>query len=209
MKVVAQLTKDGKGFMAQLEGCLAFFPEKRIYKLEAGKEYEVKICGYSKSVNALGFPSVLFIDTIRDTEILVEAPILSCSGSMCTTSTYTKVQGTIYPGYNSPVPVVDNVNAAFNQRPYYPQPAIPMWIRRARKGWCTVGVDCYEHIAPVFLKTHETIRRISELEEERHALWQKFINNNTIDGLTLSETMQNFRETHYRYDNGAYYLRHI
>ena len=162
MRVEILKSKRNDSVYVQLPECIGFFNPKTAEDLIVGNTYDVMIVGYSKKLNPrTKFPATVFFDIVGENDVLVNAPILECSGSMCSTSTWTMEYGPIYPGYNTPVPEVSNVNNHFNEYPNYPTPNINMWIRKTSRGYRAVGVDQYSDISPVFLNSHDGIKRVS------------------------------------------------
>jgi len=179
---------------AQLPNCVSFFNKDILATLEVGREYEFMIVGYSKSTKpADGLPSAVFLDLVTEQDVLVEAPILSTSGSMCVTSTFHKKFGDIYPGMHSPVPVVDNTNNTFYDMPTFPQPIIPIWIRKTPNNYRAIGVESYEHIQPVFALRPD-IQRVQNALDDRHNTWSDYIKN--PEGKNLQQLYDDVRTRH-------------
>lgn len=198
MRVLVTKSNKDQSPCVQLPECVAFFNDKVVDDVIVGNTYDVMIVGYSNKLNKhTGKPSAVFLNLVQEGDILVNAPILECSGSMCSTSTYHTQYGSIYPGFRTPVPEVDNVNNHFNEIPCYPTPVIPMWIRKNKRGaYSAIGVDSYEHIHPVFVGNHAGIQRVNRVKEHLQKVREQFAGKDrefTVDGLHMWEAIRHAR----------------
>lgn len=93
-----------------------------------------------------------FFIRIPTNEILVEHCGFECAGSMCQTLSFAKINGKetmITPGRMMQyLPVADNVNAEFDNRPRYPLiPGKAYVAKHPEKGtWRVVGVPCISEL---------------------------------------------------------------
>jgi hypothetical protein len=189
MRVEVLKSSRDDSLYAKLPECLAFFHRKEVDDLIVGNTYDVMITGYSNTRNRhTGMPSAVFVSLVTDEHHLITAPILETSGSMCSTSTWHKAFGPIYPGHRTPVPGVDNVNASFREMPHYPTPEVNMWIRKNKRGsYSAVGVDCYAHIEPVFKHNCAEYQRVNAAYAHMNDLRERYRNVDVIDGLRYFE----------------------
>lgn len=194
MRVQVLKSSRDNSLYAKLPECVAFFHHKEVDDLIVGNTYDVMITGYSNKRNRhTGMPSVVFLSLVTEEHHLIIAPVLECSGSMCSTSTWHKDFGAIYPGHRTPVPEVDNVNASFNEMPSYPTPPVSMWVRKNKRGsYSAVGVDCYAHLDPVFKHNWPEYQRLQDAYAHLREVRERYSNlpsQTTIDGLHLWEAI--------------------
>lgn len=178
---------------AQLETCIGFFNTSALPHLSLGNVYDFMIVGHSNSLNKqTGFPSTVFLDLVRPTDVLVTAPVLEramCVGTEGVVeliSTYDDELGEIYQGRSISVPYVDNFN--IGDLPKCPTPDISFWVRNIHGTNYAAGVDRYEDISPIFLKQH-SIEDVMNCRAEITRMKEIYGNSKYIDGVSLHSAL--------------------
>ena len=171
MKLEVRNGRDNKPIVKLPNGVIGIVDSRDHANVEAGKEYEFMITGYSKKLAASGFPASVFVRVAGESNMLVEARQLTCSGSMCSTSSDFDLNGkfcNIYPGHNYPGFVADEVNADFYNLPRYPARKHMIWINYKNPSKShAVGVDSYDDLAPC-VAALDTFKSVTAVREARH-----------------------------------------
>ena len=181
MLLVPFAGRDNKPLVKLPNGVIGIIADKDhdSIQIDPGNEYEFMITGFSKRTTAHGLPTTVFVRLARENDYIVHAPILVCSGSMCTTSSHGEINGksiTIYPGRNYPGFIAEENSADFYRLPRYPAYAHNMWVNsRDGNKFYAVGVNSYHELAPsvAALPEFEEIKAIrNKHSEDMRAGWQ-------------------------------------
>lgn len=144
---------------------------------EFDTEYEFMLTGYGKKLTEDGYPTVVFVQRVRENDTLVSGYNLVQSAGMCSTSTSVYLTGhnrpfSVYPGKKYPGFIADEVGTKFHNLSYFPQIIHPIWITKSRNGkFYAVGVNSYDHLAPCLANTPE----FSIIQKERDDHYQRFL----------------------------------
>lgn len=178
---VKKSNKTSSSLIASLPECVAIIDERDTANVVVGESYEFMITGFSKKRNKDELPSAVFVRLVTPEDILITAPALSTSGSMCSTSTWHPEYSMIYPGHNTPVPIVDNVNSEWRGVPNFPTHDIEMWIRKhpRRASYIAIGVNRYADINPRYHRRYD-VARCHTVRAEMHEAWLACISDKSL-----------------------------
>jgi hypothetical protein len=159
------------------------------------------IVGHSKKLNPVtGYPSTVFLDIVRQGDVLVTAPVLeksACIGSDDGTnfliSTYDDELGEIYLGRSTTVPYVDNHDVG--DLPKYTTPDLSFWARTVHGTTYAVGVNRYEDIAPIYL-TQPVISNVTQCRADIKAIKEGYGNSRIIDGVSITSAINSSYARH-------------